>query len=148
MEFRSFLLRIKRPLPADLTATGKFEGVFAVRRQAGGTPAWQGGGRTNLLALQSGVLKQDLQIGTMEIVIPNAIASISAHPRRSAPRKAMPPPANPELRLVVRPFPLSLGALSPATASATFDEDHYRLNLKGEAATARLLNIAKALGGG
>lgn len=138
----------KKDLPADLTATGEFEGVFAVRRQPGGTPAWQGGGRTNLLALQSGVLKQDLQIGTIEVAIPNAIASGSSHRRRSAPRRAMPPLPSPELRLVVKPFPLPLGALSPATASAAFDEDHYSLNLKGEAELARLLNIAKALGVG
>jgi hypothetical protein len=138
----------KKDLPADLTATGEFEGVFAVRRPPGGTPNWQGGGRTNLLALQSGVLKQDLQIGTIEIVIPNAIASGSPHRRRSASGKPLPPPASPELRLLVKPFPLPLGALSPATASAAFDEDHYSLNLKGEAELARLLNIAKALGVG
>ena len=138
----------KKDLPADLTATGEFEGVFAVRRPPGGTPNWQGGGRTNLLALQSGVLQQDLQIGTIEVAIPNAIASGSSHRRRSAPRRAMPPLPSPELRLVVKPFPLPLGALSPATASAAFDEDHYSLNLKGEAELARLLNIAKALGVG
>jgi hypothetical protein len=138
----------KKDLPADLTATGELEAEFSVRRQPGGAPAWAGGGRTNLLALRSGVLKQDLQIGTIEIAIPNAMASISPHPRRSAPRKVMPPPANPEWRLVVKAFPLALGALSPATASAAFDEDHYSLHLKGEAELARLLNIAKALGVG
>ena len=48
----------------------------------------------------------------------------------------------------MKPFPIPLGAISPATASAVFDQDHYSVNLKGEAELARLLNIAKALGVG
>jgi AsmA family/AsmA-like C-terminal region len=138
----------KKDLPADLTATGEFEGVFAVRKPAGEMPAWAGGGRTSLLALQSGVLKQDLQIGAIEVVIPKPNAPGSPHPRRSASRKVIQPAASPELRLLVKPFPISLGATSPATGSAEFDEDHYSVNLKGEAELARLLNIAKALGVG
>ena len=138
----------KKDLPADLTATGEFEGVFAVRKQPGGAPAWAGGGRTSLLALQSGVLKQDLQIGTIEIVIPKPNAPSSPHSKRAVSHKAIQPPANPELRLAVKPFPIPLGAISPATASAVFDEDHYSVNLKGEAELTRLLNIAKALGVG
>ncbi|HEY5175849.1 MAG TPA: AsmA family protein [Terriglobales bacterium] len=144
----AFARHAKKDLPADLTATGEFEGVFAVRKQPGGTPTWAGGGRTNLLALQSGVLKQDLQIGAIEVVVPKPNASGSPHPKRSLSPKAMQPVANPELRLVVKPFPIPLGATSPATANAVFDEDHYSVNLKGEAELARLLNIAKALGVG
>ena len=144
----AFARHAKKDLPADLTATGEFEGVFSVRKQPGGTPAWAGGGRTNLLALRSGVLKQDLQIGAIEVVVPKPNAPSSPHPKRSVSHKAIQPPANPELRLLVKPFPIPLGAISPATASAVFDEDHYSVNLKGEAELARLLNIAKALGVG
>ena len=50
----------KKDLPQDLTATGEFEGVFSVRKQPGGAPLWAGGGRTTLLALQSGVLEARL----------------------------------------------------------------------------------------
>ncbi len=142
----AFARHAKKDLPADLTSTGEFEGEFSVRRQPGGAPVWAGGGRTNLLVLQSSALKQDLQIGTMEIAIPKTITSGSSHAKHLATRKALPPPANPELRLVVKPFSIPLGALSPATASAIFDEDHYGVNIKGEAELTRLLNIAKALG--
>jgi hypothetical protein len=138
----------KKDLPADLTATGEFEGVFSVRKDPGGVPAWAGGGRTNQLALQSDVLKQDLQIGTMEVVIAKASAPSGPHPRRRSLAHNLPPPPNPELRIQVKPFPISLGAISPATASAIFDEDHYSVNLKGNAEMARLLNIAKAMGVG
>ncbi len=138
----------KKDLPLDLTATGEFEGVFAVRKQPGRLPAWAGGGRTSLLALQSGVLKQDLQIGAIEVVIPKPNAPSSPRSKRSVSHKPVQPAANPELRLAVKPFPIPLGAISPATASAVFDEDHYSVNLKGEAELTRLLNIAKALGVG
>ncbi|MGB8768969.1 MAG: AsmA family protein [Candidatus Korobacteraceae bacterium] len=138
----------KKDLPADLTATGDFEGVFAVRKQPGDSPVWAGGGRTNLLALHSSVLKQDLQIGTIEVVVPKATASTGLQPKRPVSRKVVAPPANPGLRLLVKPFPIPLGATSPATASAVFDEDHYNVNFKGEAELARLLNIAKAFGVG
>jgi hypothetical protein len=144
----AFARHAKKDLPPDLTAAGEFEGAFSVRKPPGSIPVWQGGGRTNLLALQSGVLKQDLQIGTVEIAIPSPAASAIPSRKRSSQRKAVPPPANPELRLVVKPFPLPLGAISPATASAAFDVERYSVDLKGEAEMARLLNIAKALGVG
>ncbi|MGZ4825367.1 MAG: AsmA family protein [Terriglobales bacterium] len=144
----AFARHAKKDLPADLTATGEFEGVFSVRKQPEGTPTWAGGGRTNLLALQSGVLKQDLQIGTIEVAIPKPSAPSSPRLKRSVSRKAVQPAPNPDLRLVVKPFPIPLGATSPAIANAVFDEDHYSINLKGEAELARLLNIAKALGVG
>ena len=144
----AFARHSKKDLPADLTATGEFEGVFALRKPAGGTPAWAGGGRTNLLALHSGVLKQDLRVGTIEVVIPKSNSSISSRPKRLIARKALPSVENAGLRLLVKPFPIALGAISPASASAVFDEEHYSVNLKGEAELTRLLNIAKALGVG
>jgi AsmA family/AsmA-like C-terminal region len=144
----AFARHAKKDLPADLTASGEFEGVFAVRKPPGGTPAWAGGGRTDLLSLHSSVLRQDLQIGAVEVAIPKPNAPGSPHPTRSASRKAMPQPATPELRLLVKPFPIPLGSTSPATASAVFDQNRYIVNFKGEAELARLLNIAKALGVG
>jgi len=142
----AFARHSKKDLPSDLTAAGDFEGVFSVNKLAGGVPDWAGGGRTNLLALHSDVLKQDLQLGAIEVTIPEASASSTAHKKRFAKRKVAAPAAPPRLRLLVKPFPIPLGAPSPATASASFDAEHYSVNLSGEAELARLLNIAKALG--
>ncbi len=143
----AFARHSKKDLPADLTATGEFEGVFSVRKQTGSPPDWAGGGHTNLLTLHSGVLRQDLQIGTVEVVIPKPTAPLGGHVKRSASHKSIPAPvSNSELRLLVKPFPMALGAISPATASAVFDQQHYSVSLQGEAELARLLNIAKALG--
>ena len=142
----AFAHHAKKDLPADLTATGDFEGVFAVRKDPGGVPAWTGGGRISLLTLRSGVLKQDLELGTVEVAIPKATAPGTSHPKRRSVSHKVTPPPTPELRLLVKPFPIPLGAISPATASAEFDQDRYSVNLKGAAELARLLNIAKALG--
>jgi len=152
----------KKDLPPDLTATGDVEAVFTVRKLRGGLPVWGGGGRSEQLALHAEVLKRDLEVGEVQFVAP-AAASLTSKSKRSAHTAGAPSfstafgervsskaqsPANAGLRLVVKPFPLSLDAASPATASAVFDLDHYSVNLSGEAELARLLNVGKALGVG
>ena len=137
---------VKKDLPADLTATGDVEAVFTVRKQPGGMPVWEGGGRAEQLAFQSAVLKQDLEIGELLFGVPSTAATSSKRKRPA--RGTASSPANAELHLVVKPFPLSLGAASPATASAAFDSGHYSVTLNGAADLARLVNVGKALGVG
>lgn len=136
----------KKDLPSDLTATGDVEAVFTVRKPPNGMPVWSGGGSAEQLALHAAVLKQDVEIGELQFTIPNAAASSSKR-KRSA-RVAASSSASAGLHLAVKPFPLSLGAASPTTASAAFDPDRYNVTLKGEVELARLLNVAKALGVG
>jgi AsmA protein len=136
----------KKDLPPDLTATGGVDAVFTVRKEADGAPVWGGGGRSQDLALHAEVLKQDLEVGEVEFVVPNP-ASLPPKRKRSI-HGTVPSSVAGGLRLVVKPFPLSLGATSPATAGAAFDRDHYSVNLSGEAELARLLNVGKALGVG
>ena len=149
----------KKDLPTDLSATGDVEAVFTVRKLQGGVPTWGGGGRGQQLALHASVLKADLDIGEVQFVVPSASPAKNKHwVRLSTPsvstgsgKKAnskVQPVETAGLRLVVKPFPLSLGAASPATASATFDPQHYSISLSGEAELARLLNVGKALGVG
>jgi hypothetical protein len=133
----------KKDLPEDLTATGSADVVFTVRRDAGASPVWAGGGRTTQFNLQSKVLKQDLELGEVELSIPKA----SDQANRKHPRKlAQASTSNAPLRVVVKPFSMPLGATSPATASGYFDLEHYRLTLSGDAEMTRLMNIAKATG--
>jgi len=150
----------KKDLPTDLTATGDVEAVFSVRKLLGGMPVWSGGGRSEQLALRADILKQDLEIGEVQFVVPSA--SSAAKSKRSARTGTLSSSlgsgermgskaqsaASVGLRLIVKPFPLSLGAASPATASAVFNPEHYSINLSGEAELARLLNVGKALGVG
>ena len=60
----------KKDLPDDLTATGTTDVVFTVRKDVGTAPVWAGGGRTTHFALQSNVLKPDLELGEVEFGIP------------------------------------------------------------------------------
>jgi AsmA family/AsmA-like C-terminal region len=136
----------KKDLPPDLTATGGVEAVFAVRKVQGGMPVWEGGGRCQDLALHAEVLKRDLEVGEVEFAVPNPASPTSK--RKRSIHGTVPSSVAGGLQLVVKPFPLSLGATSPATAGAAFDRDHYSVNLSGEAELARLLNVGKALGVG
>ena len=149
----------KKDLPADLSATGDVEAAFTVRKLQGGAPIWGGGGRGQQLALHASVLKSDLDIGEVQFVVPSAVVAKNKRSvRQRTPylstgsgRKAnakLQPVETAGLRLSVKPFPLSLGAASPTTASAIFDPQHYSISLSGEAELARLLNVGKALGVG
>ena len=141
----AFARHTKKDLPADLTATGEVEGVFTVRKPPGGAPLWAGGGSTSLLALHSGVLKEDLELGEVQFLVPSS--KTPANPKRKrAVRKIEPTVATAGLRLSVKPFAMPLGAASPATASGDFDQERYSLHVTGDAELARLLNIAQALG--
>ncbi len=136
----------KKDLPSDLTATGTVEAVFTVRKPLGGIPVWGGGGRGKQIALHAAVLKEDLEVGEVLFAVPSATTPSSQRKRTVRPPASS--PANVGLHLIVKPFPLALGAASPATASAEFDPDHYSVTLNGEAELARLLNVGKSLGVG
>jgi len=131
----------KKDLPEDLTATGSAEATFTVRKDLRGTPIWAGGGRTTHFALQSRVLKQDLELGELEFSIPQAAGKQTVkHPSR-------PPTTNTDkLRVAVRPFAMPLGAPSPAAATGYFDLEQYQITLTGGAEMARLLTVARAMG--
>lgn len=143
----AFVRHAKKDLPLDLTAAGEVEGAFTVHKTVGGEPQWSGGGRTTALALQADVLKDPLELGEVEFVIPTAKPAVDSKARHSR-RQAPAPVVNPGFQLAVKPFAMPLGADSPATASGLFDEDHYGLHLSGGAELGRLLNAAQALGVG
>ncbi len=160
----AFARHAKKDLPSDLTASGEVEGVFTVRKSNGGPPQWSGGGQTTSFILQADVLKQDLQLGEIQFGIPEAqLAAI----KKRAPRSVIPsklsesrdllsstPLASagnfslPALgfHLAVQPFPVPLGAPSPATGSGELSTDTYSLHVTGSAELGRLLNVAQAVG--
>ena len=141
----AFARHAKKDLPADLTATGTVEAALTVHKTAATPPVWQGGGKTSHVALRSNVLQTDLELGEVQFVIPSD--NSPAVPRkRSARAKPGLPPVTSGLRVLVKPFPLALGAASPATVSASFDRERYDVRLSGDAELARLLNVARALG--
>ncbi len=136
----------KKDLPGDLTATGEVQAVISVRKPPGGTPQWSGGGSTSSLALQAGVLKQQLELGEVQFAVPDHKPEASGSKRKRANRQAPPPITNAGFQLVVEPFAMPLGAPSPATGSGEIDVDNYSLHVSGAAELGRLLNVAQAFG--
>lgn len=105
------------------------------------------GGRTTQFALQSNVLKQDLELGEVEASIPKTADETRKHARKPV-KLPQSGASNAALRVVVKPFSMPLGAASPATAGGYFDLEHYRITLSGDAEMTRLMSIAKATGMG
>jgi hypothetical protein len=144
----AFARHTKKDLPDDLTATGEVGATFTVRKAANNPPQWSGGGQATSLALHASVLKQDLELGEVAFAIPTNNPSPAPKNKR-VPRHAAAPaiPAG-VLQIVVQPFPVPLGAVSPATGSAELTQDRYSFRLSGGAELGRLLNVAQALGVG
>lgn len=140
----AFARHAKKDLPGDLTASGEVQGVFTVRRSAGGTPQWSGGGQTTALTLHSSVLKQDLELGELQFVVPSDKPA-PVKKQRSA-RHAAPPVVTPGFHLAIKPFAFPLGSASPATASGEFSQGRYDLRLGGAARLSRLLTVAQTIG--
>jgi hypothetical protein len=143
----AFVRHAKKDLPADLTATGEAEGVFAVRKPPGSAPQWSGGGRTSKFTLQTDLLKEGLELGELQFAVPSSKPAMTLAKHKRASRPAMPRIPT-EFQVVVKPFALPLGAASPATAGGQFDSDHYAMQLNGGAELGRLLKVARALGVG
>ncbi len=136
---------VKKDLPLDLNASGEADAAFEVRKTPEEPARWAGGGRTSHVALHSGVLGNDLQIGEMEFTVPGTAPSRSpsAVQRHKSGVHASPPAG---FALLVSPFSLPMGAASPAVVSGFFDEENYRATISGEAELTRLVQVARAFG--
>jgi hypothetical protein len=138
----------KKDLPDDLTAVGTADAVFSVRKDADSASVWSGGGRTSRFALQSKVLKQDLDLGEVEFSIPEALNKAGAKHLRSIANLPKSGAAASTLRVMVKPFAMPFGAPSPATAGGYFDLQRYSITINGDAELTRLMSVASALGVG
>jgi hypothetical protein len=141
----AFARHAKKDLPQDLTASGEVAGAFTVRKSADADPKWSGGGQTTGLELHANVLKQDLQLGEVQFVVPGNEPPRPANRKRPG-RRVPPAVTNTGFGLVLKPFPIPLGAASPATGSGEFTGDRYSFTLTGGVELGRLLNLAQAIG--
>ncbi len=142
----AFARHAKKDLPPDLTASGEVAGAFTVRKTATTAPQWSGGGQTTALALHANVLKQDLQLGEVQFAVPSYEPSKRPNLKRLGHRVSQ--VASTGFELAIRPFPVPLGAVSPATGSGEFTTENYNLHLSGGTELGRLLNLAQAIGVG
>ncbi len=141
----AFARHSKKDLPPDLNATGEADVAFEVRKSADKPVSWSGGGRATQLALHSGVLGKELQIGDLEFAVPgNAVAKPAPHGRHKKPQPQVALATG--FTLVVKPFSLPMGDVSPAIAGGYVDEENYRATINGPAELTRLVQVARALG--
>ena len=129
----ALLRHMKQSLPQDLYAAGSVDAAFSLRRAPGQDRDWTGGGLASAVELRSAQLQEPLAIGNVRFTLETAGGGL-------LPRGIAPP------TLVVRPFPVDLGAAAPATAQALFSGTGYLLQLHGESTLPRLLNLAHAAG--
>ncbi|MGH9602896.1 MAG: AsmA family protein [Terriglobales bacterium] len=135
--------RVRRNLPPDLTATGTLNAAFTVRTtdfDSAPSLTWAGGGSASGIRLRSSLLDPELALGEVKFAVEQS------HPPRAA-RSRKPLTAFPqELRVTWAPFTVPVGAAGPATVNAMVDLDGYRVELQGEAAVARLMQVARVAG--
>lgn len=143
--FVAFARHAKKDLPPDLDASGEADATFDVRKPAGGFTTWSGGGQTSNLVLLSKVLTAPLQVGRIDFAVPGGESAPSGN-ARPARKSKQAPPAPVGFALLVKPFPLPMGATSPATVSGFFDDDNYRATVSGNTELSALIQIASALG--
>jgi uncharacterized protein involved in outer membrane biogenesis len=136
----------KKEFAQDLDASGALTGTFHVTKaRAEANPLWTGNGAATDIVLRSSVLEKDLPIGkaTFSINAPQPAKPV----KKGHKPQPTPPPANADA-LLFDAFELPLGAAQPATATARLDASGYQLNVSGDAALPRLLQIARAAGVG
>ncbi len=139
--------RARRNLPADLAATGSLNAAFTVRTtdlEAGPVATWAGGGNASAIRLRSSLLEPELALGEVKFAVAQGREYPSPNSSKKARSLSVP---QQELLVTWAPFNIPLGGSAPATASAMADLDGYRVELQGETTVARLLQVARVLGG-
>ncbi|MGH9509442.1 MAG: AsmA-like C-terminal region-containing protein, partial [Terriglobales bacterium] len=135
--------RVRRNLPPDLTATGSLNAAFTVRTtdfESVPSVIWAGGGSARGIRLRSSLLAPELALGEVKFAVEQSRPPRTARSRK--PLTAIPQ----ELRVAWAPFTVPLGSAAPATVQAMVDLDGYRVELQGEAAVARLMQVARVAG--
>jgi AsmA family len=120
----------KKGLPSDLVANGRLDAEIQAMRPPGGTTQLTGGGSLANVQLTSNQGKDEIAFGT----IPLTVRKPGSHDE------------SPESRLLIGPFPLGLGAATPAIASGFISETSYRLALRGDADIKNLYRLANTFG--
>ena len=138
----------KFALPPDLTAAGTLDAEFAYRTGPG-QQGWTGEGRTSDFVLRSGVFGQEVKLGAIEFELTREKSGAPGLPagyRHHAAARPADLAEGAAPRLVLAPFPLSLGGTAPATVRASFSAAEYQVGVLGDAELQRLFRVARGLG--
>jgi AsmA family len=136
---------VKKNLPEDLSATGRLDAAFRLRRERSGAreeTAWTGAGETRELRLESKLTRTTLVLGKVPFSAsfgPGFHGQQYSYPGHAAGPQTLPMPA-PEL--TVMPFKLPLGP----SVQAQISSSGYRVQLRGEIVLSRLIQLAQTVG--
>ncbi len=141
--------RVKKDLPADLTATGSVQGNVGAKEDnasAGGL-RFDGGGEFTNLRLHSAINKVEFAIARLPFVLSRQSTSNSSA-RSSSPRrqKGELPSEPDETRIEYGPFPVALGRPALAQARGWIGRSGYAILVRGDAEISHALRMASMLG--
>jgi hypothetical protein len=136
----SLARRMKKDLPEDLAAGGTLTATLEARR-AQGVLTFAGSGSSEALELRTAAMQKPLRLGAVQFAIGEDAAAAGHKNSRVRPVNLAG-----EGFLLVEPFPVDLGAPSPARVQAWFSREEYNIAISGEADVPRLLGVGGALG--
>jgi hypothetical protein len=141
--------RVKKNLPADLSASGTVRGDFSIHENAasGSGARAEGQGAIVDLRLASAANNAELGPETIPFVLSTEASSGRPAPKDRAARKSPSAMRAPEgLHLEFGPFPVALGRGVTATAYGWTNRSGYSLALAGESEIGRALRLARTFG--
>jgi hypothetical protein len=135
--------RVKKGLPADLSASGTISADLSFQDDGNGTSDWSGNGDTSSLLIGSAALQVKDDGDTLALRgVPFRAVSI-AKPKRGKTASDFLSPGN---ALEVGPFPVDLAQGQHASLHAWFSRQRYGVNFSGDGSLQRLLQLARTAG--
>jgi hypothetical protein len=135
--------RVKKGLPADLSASGTINADLTFRDDGNGTSDWSGKGDTSGLLIRSTALQVKNDGDTLALgSVPFRAVSVARTKRGKTPSDLL-PPGN---ALEVGPFPMELAQGRHASLHAWFAREGYGVNFSGDGSLQRLLQLARTAG--
>ena len=138
--------RVKKGIPADLTATGMLDASFRFQRSEGSAAKmlWSGNGAIRGLRLRSKSARADLALDRIPFSVAsgrlaNSGRSADAVSATSATSQFLP-------RFEIGPFGVLLGRPTPAVVRGEASGSGYSIGIQGEAQIQRVLQLARVLG--
>jgi len=136
------LRHAKKGLPGDLAASGRLDAEVHAVRAGSGPAELTGEGTVGDMRLSSNAGKDEIAFGDVPLVWKADEKQTKIERLRSKQKDA----ETVEARLQIGPFPLAMGASTPATATGLLSASAYRFSLRGDTEVKNLYRLANTLG--
>ena len=141
------LRQTKKGLPADLVASGRLDAEVRAVSMQSGTTQITGEGTVADVRLSSNAGKDEIIFGNVPLAVQDGGGKHTKHGQAGSRIRSLALDDEPnEAHLQIGPFPLGMGAATPATASGWLSASGYRLALRGDTEVTSLYRLANTLG--